>query len=440
MKMGTRTLMVTLVFLPLALSAQVVGDARPISIDEAVRLAQLNQPSTVAARNQIKQSEASVRRNFFNLGFIPTLGIGAGANQRGGDRYAEGVKLPSTATPWSYGRSLNIGSLTLFDGGTKWNTWRQSQATLMSNEAGLVTQRYNVALTVKTAYYNVVTAREQCAAAQRQLDQAVQQLAVATAKMNAGSATRTDSLTAAIAVGTARQAILTADNSIANANAALTRYAATPFTVTAVGGDSSSVPSIDVSDTELVRMALAGPLVSQNTAQLRVAEAQRRVANAPYLPQLTMSLSYGWTIENSQKFQVADGPNGNSTGLGFNFSYLIWDNFAREQSVVQTRIGHENAEATLKDNQFVVQQNLTQQLNTFRTALASIELNNLQIASAEENLRVVQQQYNLGAKQLLDLITAQRSLDDARAQLITSRQNARIAKANIESIIGRDLK
>ncbi len=423
-----------------ALSAQGVSDARPISLDEAIRLAQLNQPGTVQARNSIRQTEAQVRRNFFNLGFIPTLGIGTGANQRGGDRYAEGVKLPSSTTPWSYSRSLNIGGITLFDGGTRWNTWRQSQATLNSNEAAYITQRYTVALNVKTAYYNVMTAREQRANAQRQLEQAQQQLAVATAKMNAGSATRTDSLSAAIAVGSARQAILTADNSIANANAALTRYAATPFPVTAISEDSSSVGPIDVSEAELVRMALAGPLVTQNTAQVRVAEAQRRSSRAPYMPQLTMSLQYGWTIENSQRFQFADGPTGNTTGLGFNFSYNLWDNFQREQTGVQARIALENAEATLRDNRFVVQQTLTQQLNTFRTALASIELNRLQIQSAEENLRVVQQQYNLGTKQLLDLLTAQTSLDNARSQLVTSRQNARIAKANIEQIIGRDLK
>ena len=424
----------------MTLSAQGVGDARPIALDEAIRLAQLNQPAAVQARNQIRQTEAQVRRNFYNLGFIPTLGVGSSWSQRGGDRYAEGVKLPTTATPWSYGRSLNLGSFTLFDGGTRWNTWRQSQANLNSNEAALITQRYTVALNVKTSYYNVMTAREQRANAQRQLEQAQQQLAVATAKMNAGSATRTDSLSAAIAVGTARQAILTADNAIANANAALTRYSATPFTVTAMSDDSSSITPIDVSEAELVGMALAGPLVTQNTAQVRVAEAQRKSSRASYLPTLTMGLSYGWTIENSQKFQIADGPNGNSTGLSFNFNYNLWDNFQREQTGVQARIALENAEATLKDNRFVVQQTLTQQLNTFRTALASIELNRLQIAAAEENLRVVQQQYNLGTKQLLDLLTAQASLDNARSTLVTSRQNARLAKANIEQIIGRDLK
>jgi outer membrane protein len=423
---------------PVVLSAQAVTDARPISLDEAIRMAQLNQPTTVSARNAVKTSENQVRFRFFNLGYIPTLGIGTSWSQRGGDRYVEGVKLPSSSTPWSFGRNLNIGGITLFDGGSRWNQYRSAQATLDANETAVVTARYTVSLNVKTAYYAVLTAREQRAAADRQLEQARQQLAVATAKMNAGSATRTDSLTAAIAIGQARQAILNADNAVANANAQLTRYAATPFTVTAVA-DTSPVAPLGIGEAELVRLALAGPQITQNTAQVRAAEATRRQAFAPYMPTLSMNLTYNWTIANSNKFEFADGPDGTSTGIGFSFGYQLWDNYSREQQRANSRISLENAEATLKDQRFVVQQTLTQQLNIFRTAMLSIELNQLQIASAEENLRVVQQQYNLGTRQLLDMLTAQRSLDDARTQLIQSRQNARLAKAQIESIIGRDL-
>lgn len=425
--------------LPVVASAQGVGDARPISLDEAVRLAQLNQPSTVQARNTIRQNETTVKQRWFNLGFIPTLAVNSSWSQRGGDRYAEGVKLPSTGTPWSFGRGLSIGNLTLFDGGNKLAQYRQAQSTLDANEAALVTARYGVALSVKQSYYAVLTAREQRAAADRQLETARQQLAIATAKMNAGSATRTDSLSAAIAVGNARQQILNADNAVANANAQLTRLAATPFTVTAMI-DTSAVTPIDMSEAELIQLALQGPQVTQNTAQVRQQQAQRRTANSAYMPTLTMGASYGWTIENSQKFQLADGPNGTSTGINFSFNYNLWDNLGRETQAANARIQLENAEATLRDNRFNVQAQITQQLNTFRTAMQSIELNQLQIAQAEENLRVVQQQYNLGTKQQLDLLTAQNSLDAARTSLITSRQNARIAKANIEQIIGRDLK
>ena len=96
--------------------------------------------------------------------------------------------------------------------------------------------------------------------------------------------------------------------------------------------------------------------------------------------------------------------------------------------------------ANLRDARLAAVQNLTTQLNSYRTAVQSIELNKLQISASEENLRVVQQQYNLGTKQALDVLTVQSQLDNARLSLITARLNARSAKAQIEALIGRDLK
>src|SRR5581483_8126989 len=211
-----------MVLAPAALFAQAGGEARAISLDEAIRLAQLNQPAAIQARNALRTGQASVTSTL--LGYLPSLSIGQSASQRGGTTIVQRVPLPLTGNPWSYGRSLSFGSVQLFDGMQRWNNYRTQQANLHASEAAVVTSQYQVALNVKTAYYNILTAREQQAASERQLEQAQQQLAVATAKMAAGSATRTDSLSAAIQVGNARQAIINAQNAIANANAQLTRY------------------------------------------------------------------------------------------------------------------------------------------------------------------------------------------------------------------------
>jgi outer membrane protein len=426
--------------IPAVLGAQALTDARPISLDEAVKLAQLNQPSTVLARNALRTTESTIRTTL--LGYLPSLSIGQSASQRGGTQLVQGVPLPLTGNPWSYGRSLSFGQVTLFDGMQRWNNYRTQQANLNANETSVVSAQYAVALNVKTAYYAILTAREQEAAAQRQLEQAQQQLRVSTAKMQAGSATRTDSLSGAIAVGTARQAILTAQNQLLNANAQLTRYVATAFTVTALPADSAEVTPIGLSDAELMAVVQQGPAVMQTTAQLAAAQAAQRAAQAPYMPTLTVSGNYGQTMPGSKTFEIGGGTGSKttSTSLSFNLNYTLFNNYQREAGLVTARVNLENAQANLRDAKFLAQQNLTTQLNTFRTATLSIELNKLQIQSAEENLRVVQQQYNLGTKQLLDMLTAQTSLDNARTSLITARQNARIAKANIESLIGRELK
>jgi outer membrane protein len=429
--------------LPAALAAQGasgLGDARPISLDEAIRLAQQNQPATVQARNALRTGESSIRQTL--LGYLPSLSVGQSASQRGGTQLVQGVPLPLTGNPWSYGRSLSFGQVVLFDGMQRWNNYRTQQANLTASEQNVVTQSYAVALNVKTAYSNILTAREQAGAAQRQLESAEQQLKVANTKMQAGSATRADSLTGAIAVGNARQAILNAQNALLNANAQLTRYVATPFTVTALPGDTTDSAPISLSDAELVSIAVEGPAVRQAMANVTAAQAAQKAARAPYMPTLSVSGNYGQTMPGSKTFEWGGGSGATttSTSLSFNLNYTLFNNYQRESQVVTTRVNLENAEANLRDAKFLAQQNLTTQLNTYRTAQLSIELNRLQIQAAEENLRVVQQQYNLGTKQLLDLLTAQLQLDNARATLIQARQNARVAKAQIESIIGRDLK
>jgi outer membrane protein len=53
---------------------------------------------------------------------------------------------------------------------------------------------------------------------------------------------------------------------------------------------------------------------------------------------------------------------------------------------------------------------------------------------------VQQQRYTLGASTLLDLLTSQTTLNQQRAALIQARQDYRLARAQIEAIIGRDLQ
>jgi len=63
----------------------------------------------------------------------------------------------------------------------------------------------------------------------------------------------------------------------------------------------------------------------------------------------------------------------------------------------------------------------------------------INVRASEEDLRVVQQRYNLGAGTLLDVLTSQAALVNARQQLIAARLNYRNARAQIEAAIGREL-
>ena len=427
-----------LAIVPALAAAQTGADnARPITIDDAVRLAVQYSPATVASRNSERSGEAGVK--FARSQFLPSLTATYSANNQGGTQFIQGVPVPISGLPWTYQRGLSTG-VTVFDGGRNWYNYKAAGATLDAAVASDVSQRYAVALSVKVQYYAILAAREQESAARRQLEEAQQSLQVASAKMQAGAATRADSLTAALSVGTAQLAILNAQNLLLNANAALTRLVASPVMVTAVAADTSDIGRVDIDEGSLTKMALEGPAVRAAAALFAVSHAVHQSATTPYIPSLTASGRYGQNPKATQGFLFGGGPTSTSTSFGINISYPIFNNYSREQTLILARIGEDNAEANLRDAKFLAQQNLTTYLVNYNTAQQTIALQLLQIQSATENLRVQTQRYNIGTALQVDVTTAQAALDLARFNLITARLNARTAKANIEALIGRDLK
>ena len=416
----------------------------PIDLQEAIKLAQRNAPAAVQARNQIRIANSEVKTAYAN--FFPAATISAGQTNTSGDRPGPGgTIIPYTAPhSWQYSTGLRA-SVRLLDGGQRWYQISQSKADVNSAEANDVAQQYNVALQVKTQYYNILAAREQEAAAVAQLGQAEAQLQAAAARVRAGAATLSDSLRSVIQVGNARLALITAQNNLRIASASLTRLVAAPYLVTALPSDTLEVPMAPIDSVALMEFALRGPSVSQASAQLVAARAAVRSAQSSYLPTVDLTFSRGgggyapYGIGTSSDTALhRQFPYVNT--FSFSASYPLFNNFQRENTLTQAKVAASNADATLRDARLAAQQNLVQQLASLRAAQEQITIQLASVRSAEEDLRVQQQRYALGASTLLDLLTSQTTLDQQRAALIQARQNYRLARAQIEAIIGRDLQ
>jgi outer membrane protein len=412
------------------------SDARPTSLNEAVRLAQRNSPTTTFARGQTRVSRASVSNSLAQ--FLPNIFLSTSAQHSAGASYFQGKLVPFAGDPWSYRKGYSA-NLTLWDWGQRWFTYRAAQSNLTAGSDNEVLQRFTVTLSVKQQYYNVLAARETEAAAQRQLENAETQLKVTSARLQAGAANRLDSLRTAVIVGQARLAIINAQNSLRVANATLTRLAASPVPITAIASDTAEVPTIDVDSATLVRLASEGPAVRQAQSAFGANQAARRASLTAYLPTLTMFYQ-GGSSKTTQTFAWDGAFPSTSKGYGFTLSYPLFNNFNRELQTTQALVNEDNAEASLRDAKFAARENLATYLATFSAAMQTIELQNLQISAAEEDLRGQQDRYRLGAgTPLLDVINAQNVLDSARLALINARLQARTAKAQIEALIGREL-
>lgn len=434
MKAFVKGLVMLAMLVPAGLAAQ--ADARPIPLDEAVRLARRNAPATVQARNSLRQSSGVVRQRY--AAFLPSLTFGSSVGKQVGTRFVTDLnEFRPDPQPWRGSHRFN-SNVDIFTGGRRYFELQAARANVDAAEATEISQSFTVALQVKQQYYAVLAAREQRAAAQKQLEQAEQQLRASTARVQAGAATRSDSLRTSIQVGNARLAILSAENGLASANAALSRLIGSEFLVTAVAEDTSDAGAISITEEELLSLAENGPPVRQARAQFTASQQSSRAAKSPYLP--TVSASFGWSYTASDtgiRFLGNEERRNVSTSISINFP--IFNGLNREQQMLSASIGEDNARVQLRDAQLNARQQMIQQLGTFRTAEARVQIQLASVAAGEEDLRVQQERYALGASTLLDVLNSQTTLDQARRDLIQARLDARTAKAQIEAVVGRDL-
>lgn len=408
----------------------------PISLQEAVSLAQRNAPAAVQARGQLRTTASAVRSA--KGAFLPSVSASMSQRKTSGERF-DPLRGPvaSSFQPWQYGAGFSA-NWELFDGLRRWNELKSSEAEVDAAEANEVSQRFNIALEVKREYANILAARESEAAARAQVEQADAQLRASSARVQAGAATVSDSLRSVIQVGNARLALLTAQNSVRVASATLTRLVGTPFLVTANPADTLDLAVTEVDSVVLAALALRGPAVQQAELQAVAARRAERASKASYLPSITASYNYDGNRQDST-YRLNVGPYAYGRTFSVRLSYPLFNNFSREDQVLRARVATDNAAAQLRDARLAAQQSLVQQLGALRTAEERVHIQQASVAAAQEDLRVQQQRYALGASTLLDLLTSQSQLNQARAALIQARQDYRIARAQIEAIIGRDL-
>lgn len=416
--------------------------ARPVSLQEAIALASRNAPAAVQARG-LNRNAAAARRQA-TASYIPTINLSAQSGRTQGTAInpADGQLTAIRGNPWSYGNTLRM-DLEVFDGGRRFSEARRIRATADVAEVSATTARFDATLQVKQQFYAALAARESAAAAKAQLEQADQQLKASTARVAAGVATKSDSLRSAILLGNAQLAVLTAENDLRVANASLTRVAGSTTTITASPEDTLDAPVALPSEAELAMLASDGPAIRLARSNVAVARAAKQSQRTSYLPTLGVQFNYAFN-QNSAGFvgrnlMLVGSEHATRQTMNFNINYPLFNGLVRESQTVQADVTLTNAEAQLRDVQLAAKQNLTANLRSLQNAMARVQVQMAAIAAAEEDLRVQQQRYALGASTLLDLLTSQTTLNQARQALIQARLDSRIARAQLSVLIGREL-
>jgi outer membrane protein len=422
--------------LPGGLAAQ-ASTTPGVTLDEAIHRAQQAQPSVVQAQGAVGRAAAQYRSSWG--AFIPSLNL----NSSYGTSYSNGPSRVNqitneVITGASYAKSISnsvSASVDLFTGFRRGAQMDVARSTELAAAAGLLDAQYQTALSAKQTFFGALAANALVRVRELSVRRAQDQLSVSVAKLQAGSATRSDSLRSLVTLGNTRLELLNAITAVATAEANLGRLVGMDGRVRAIP-DSAYLLIVDVGDTAAIRTEAENnsPAVLAAQAQADAARASLKASKSTWWPQLNLSGRYSYNGNNSQDYTFFD-----SRSMTLALSYPLFNQFQRDQSIVTASTNYDAAVSTAADARRQVDASLTARLAELDAARAQIDITTTSLQAATEDLRVNQERYRVGAATIVDVLTSQEALSQAEVDVVQARYNYLIAKAQIEALIGRTL-
>ncbi len=435
MHSSTRTSVRTLACLAAgtALLVPLPGEGQQtVSLTEAVERALVRSPQMAQQSQAVDNALLSRKTSWAS--FLPTVSASTSGSLRSSRTFDEvtGSFEPGSSDSYSAGLS---GSLTVFEGMRRFREYDAAQADVRAAEARYANQRYQVTLQTKGLFFSALEREELLEVARQRVLQAEQNMDIVRSRTRLGEATISDSLRARLDVVNAEQAVLQAETALRAARVSLGRQIGVSEPVRPASPAVLDPGPLPLSEDEIMQLAEeASPSVVAATESTVAAAADVSAARAAYFPSLRFSSGYNWA---NQDPSLSGGST--SWNMSLSMSYPIFNGFQRESGLdraqfVQrvTRLQEDDARLAAREQADAALQNL---LTSERATVIAEEA----VLVAEEDLRVVRARYEVGAATILDVLISQNAQTQAETDLITTRYDYILARAELEAILGREL-
>jgi len=274
-------------------------------------------------------------------------------------------------------------------------------------------------LDVQVAYFTYMATKALLTAQQSQLTEAQANLAAAQQRHDVGLATIADVLQAKTAVSQAQLAFETTQGNLHAARGTLATAMGFPANVAydiEAHSDQIPVRAVAVSVDSLLNAAVQNrPDLLAARAEARGAAAQVRIAQSAGLPSITLGGTAGHTYASPTTL------SGTTYGLSLGLQIPLSSALTNRYNVQSSRALAEVASARAD----VVRQQVMQQVfasyYSLQTATQRVATADDLLQSATQSEQVALGRYREGVGSIIDLLTAQSALADARAQQVQAR-------------------
>jgi outer membrane protein TolC len=333
----------------------------------------------------------------------------------------------------------------IFDFGKREANVDAARAEKLVAGADLIQVNQALAFRVASAYYQLVTAQERLQAAQDTLRTAQTTQDAAENRLNNGLATLPDVLNARAETSQAVFDAESADGDEKIARVTLTEAVGADPSPNVVIDSQRSAPlpgSLTMSIDALIDRAMKDrPELMAQTLRIRSAEAIIRAARAEYKPQIVLSGSAAqtsvWPTADYGQLGPASEPTW-AARLGIR--WRIFDGGARKNELLIAESKRREAADELTAQHDQTTREVWTAYIAFRTALRKHDAAVALLESANASYSASLEAYKYGVKNLVDVVTAEKQLAQARLSSVSARSELFLEAVNLEFATGNLLR
>ncbi|MGE5693584.1 MAG: TolC family protein [Candidatus Zixiibacteriota bacterium] len=372
-----------------------------------------------------------------------SVGLSYGWTKRGpSSSFTQGlIVVPGsnqTTTTANYSLGLDVRQ-NLFDGGAAFSGYKAAAASEAASRENFRGARQKLIFDVRSSYFSALKAKRLLEVQEDVVKRGEEQLKIAQARYDLGSASLSDVLKARVSFANDQLTLISAENS----------YQVSLANLNSIIGENVN-DSIELADTLVPPAELnlgfeeAMSKAEKNHPDLLAAQENMKAADwgvqagrAGLYPSLSLNAGYGW---NNRDFSRVTSlfDRDYQWRFGFSIDYNIFDRFSAYQSIKSSQARHSNARETYLQSKSRVALEVKQAFLDMAQAKQKLEVTNQQSESAEEDLNIVQEKYNLGAATILELLDAQVSYKQAKSDQVQALFDYNLAAARLKKSIGEE--
>ena len=423
-----------------------------LTLEESIAIALHRNYSVKSAEYNLQQRDAQVLGSYSSI--LPSISFSTGSarfmqgvtsntgNVQVFDSEGNATFISTTfTTPYiqrdNHSLGLNLNQ-NIYDGGRWWNNISRAKANQTAGFHALDASKNDAVFLTTQSYLQLAKAT----ALQYALFDAVmlsqEQLERTESLYELGSVARTDFYKAKVQLGNDRSLLLTQRNVVAaaksNLNIVMGRDPWTPIRI-----EEREYEKVEYSSREeALQIAKSNsPQLKQLMASIEGAELGKKVAKAAFLPSISAGVRYSRDNEDLSKVYSSGNISQNwSSILNVSINLNLFNGFSDkanlEQSQAIYRSARENYENGSRNLKARIDDAITK-LETYEE-LELIFRDNKQ--SAEEDLRLATERYELGSATLLEVQNAQVALLRSNTSVIRNKYDSQIAYAQLLNSMG----